>query len=237
MLATHDVDGELRRTSRAGTVSAAPAVLDDHADLAEGLLALHQATGEARWLRAAGDLLDRALARFVDARGVVHDTAHDAPALFARPANRSDNAEPAGASAFAGALLGYSALTASVRHREAAENALAACGAVAAAEPRFAGWALAVAEAAAAGPLQVAVVGSGPGAEELLEVARRSGSPGAVVVAGAPDAEGVPLLADRPLVDGGPAAYVCRGFVCDRPVTSVTELEAALGAPDAAPEP
>ncbi len=224
LLDTHDVDGELRRTSRAGTVSAAPAVLDDHADLAEGLLALHQATGEARWLRAAGDLLDRAISRFVDAHGIVHDTAHDAPALFARPAGRSDNAEPAGASALAGALLAYSALTASTRHRDAAERALEASGAVAAAEPRFAGWALAVAEAAVSGPLQVAVVGSGPAAEALLERARRAGSPGTVVVAGAPDAEGVPLLADRPLVDGGPAAYVCRGFVCDRPVTTVEAL-------------
>jgi uncharacterized protein YyaL (SSP411 family) len=44
-----------------------------------------------------------------------------------------------------------------------------------------------------------------------------------------PAASGVPLLADRPLVDGGPAAYVCRGFVCDRPVTTPDELGAQLG--------
>jgi uncharacterized protein YyaL (SSP411 family) len=229
VLGTHDVDGVLRRTSRAGTVSGAPAVLDDHGDLAEGLLALHQATGEARWLTAAVDLLDRALARFVDVAGTVHDTAHDAPALFARPANRSDNAEPSGASALAGALLTASALTGSTRHREAAEAALAACGGVASAEPRFAGWALAVAEAALAGPLQVAVVGVGGAAERLTMTARGATSPGAVVVAGAPDAPGVPLLADRPLVDGGAAAYVCRGFVCDRPVTTVEALQSTLG--------
>jgi uncharacterized protein YyaL (SSP411 family) len=50
-----------------------------------------------------------------------------------------------------------------------------------------------------------------------------------VIVAGTPAASGVPLLADRPLVDGGPAAYVCRGFVCDRPVTTPDELAAQLG--------
>jgi uncharacterized protein YyaL (SSP411 family) len=49
-----------------------------------------------------------------------------------------------------------------------------------------------------------------------------------VVVAGAPDQPGVPLLADRPWVDGGPAAYVCRGFVCERPVTTVADLVASL---------
>ena len=49
-----------------------------------------------------------------------------------------------------------------------------------------------------------------------------------MIVAGEPDAPGVPLLAARPLVDGAPAAYVCRGFVCDRPVTDPDDLAAAV---------
>ena len=228
VLRTHDVEGTLRRTSRGGVVGTSPAVLDDHGDLAEGLLALHQATGDAHWAEAAVTLLDRSLERFVDADGVVHDTANDAPALFSRPAGRSDNAEPSGAAALAGALLTASALTGSTRHRTAAAEVLAACGAVAAQDPRFAGWSLAVAEAALAGPLQVAVVGEGPVADELVRVVRASSSPGLVLVHGMPDAPGIPLLADRPLVDGGPAAYVCRGFVCDRPVTTPEDLLAAL---------
>jgi uncharacterized protein YyaL (SSP411 family) len=95
-------------------------------------------------------------------------------------------------------------------------------------DPRFAGWALAVAEAALAGPLQVAVVGEGAGAQALLEVARASTSPGLVLMHGMPDAPGRALLADRPLVNGGPAAYVCRGFVCDRPVTDSDALVEVL---------
>ena len=228
VLRTQDVEGTLRRTSRGGVVGSSPAVLDDHGDLAEGLLALHQATGDAHWAEAAVTLLDRSLERFVDADGVVHDTANDAPALFSRPAGRSDNAEPSGAAALAGALLTASALTGSTRHRTAATDVLAACGAVAAQDPRFAGWSLAVAEAALAGPLQVAVVGEGPVADELVRVVRASSSPGLVLVHGMPDTPGIPLLADRPLVDGGPAAYVCRGFVCDRPVTTPEALLAAL---------
>jgi uncharacterized protein YyaL (SSP411 family) len=74
------------------------------------------------------------------------------------------------------------------------------------------------------------VVGEGLGAHELLEVARRCTSPGLVVAHGMPDAPGVPLLADRPLLDGRPAAYVCRGFVCERPISSTDELGAALTA-------
>jgi len=47
---THVVDGRLRRTSRDGRVGEAAGVADDHGDLAEGLLALHQATGDREWL-------------------------------------------------------------------------------------------------------------------------------------------------------------------------------------------
>ncbi len=228
LLESHDVDGELRRTSRAGRVGTAPAVLDDHGDLAEGLLVLHQVTGDPTWLASAQALLDRALERFVDDEGVVHDTAHGSDTLMSRPAGRSDNAEPSGASALAGALLTLSALTGSSRHRAASEAALAACGEVATREPRFGGWALAVAEAAEAGPLQVAVVGDGDLAHELLATARRSTSPGLVAVGGMPDAPGIPLLSERPLVGGAPAAYVCRGFVCERPVSDVADLASAL---------
>ncbi|HEU5269825.1 MAG TPA: thioredoxin domain-containing protein [Jatrophihabitans sp.] len=225
----HWVDGRLRRSSKDGTVGAAVAVAEDYGDLAEGLLALHQATGEPRWLAWAGELLAVALAHFTAPDGGFFDTADDAEQLFSRPRDSSDNAAPSGQSALIGALIGYAALTGRPEFREAADRALAGSGELAVREPRFAGWALACAEAALAGPLQVAVVGTGEPAAALAEVARQSLSPGLVLVAGDPDAPGVPLLADRPLVADQPAAYVCRGFVCDRPVTSTADLLAALG--------
>jgi hypothetical protein len=51
-----------------------------------------------------------------------------------------------------------------------------------------------------------------------------------LVLAGGPgdDEARVPLLRDRPLVDGRAAAYVCEGFACRAPVTDVTELAEAL---------
>ena len=231
VLRTHLVDGRLRRASRAGVVGAAAAVLDDHGNLAEGLLALHQATGDPRWLETAHEIIDVALAHFAADGGGFHDTADDAEELFTRPRSQGDNAEPSGQSALAGALLTYAALTGSGDHRAAADAALAASGVVAAREPRFGGWVLAVAEAAAAGPLQVAIARGDDQREQarpLLDTAWQSGSPGLVVAYGAPGAPGIPLLADRPLVDGRPTAYVCRGFVCDAPVTGVEELQAAL---------
>ena len=106
------------------------------------------------------------------------------------------------------------------RYRDAAEAALRSAGTLARRFPRFAGHWLTVAEAAARGPLQVAVVGAEPDRDVLAAHARTIAPGGTVVVAGEPDAPGVPLLAHRPLVDGAAAAYVCRGFVCDRPVTT-----------------
>ncbi|QQQ77153.1 thioredoxin domain-containing protein [Saccharothrix sp. 6-C] len=224
VLDVHLVDGRLLRTSRNGAAGTAAGVLEDYGCFADGLLALHQATGDVEWFTAACGLLDTAVARFAgEEPGVYYDTADDAEALVQRPSDPSDNATPSGASALASALVTASVLGGPSTYRDAAEAALGRAGLLAAREPRFAGHWLSVAEALALGPVQVAVVGDGP---ELVGAAWRGVHGGGVVVAGAPDS--APLLADRPLVDGGPAAYVCRGYVCDRPVTSVAELAEAL---------
>ncbi|HEX2902274.1 MAG TPA: thioredoxin domain-containing protein [Jatrophihabitans sp.] len=226
----HWVDGRLRRSSRGGVVGAAAGVAEDYGDLAEGLLALHQATAEPEWLDWAGRLLDVALARFAAPDGGFFDTPDDGEPLFTRPRDPADNASPAGQSALAGALLSHAALSGQTRYRDAADRALAAAGQLLVREPRFAGWSLAVAEAAVAGPVQVAIVGEEATANggSLTAIARDCLSPGAVVVAGAPDQAGVPLLAGRPLLADQATAYVCRGFVCDRPVNTDAELLAAL---------
>jgi uncharacterized protein YyaL (SSP411 family) len=233
LITTHLVDGRLRRTSRNGTVGTSAGVLDDYGCLADGLLALHQATGEPRWLAVATDLLDTAVARFADpaAPGAFFDTADDAERLVRRPSDPSDNASPSGASALAGALLTASALAApaaSARYRDVVEAMLGRTGLLVSRAPRFAGQWAAVAEAWLAGPVQVAVVGTGDTAAALRAAAVAGTAGGAVVLAGLPDQPGAPLLAGRPLVAGGPAAYVCHGFVCDRPVTTAAEVTELL---------
>ena len=54
-------------------------------------------------------------------------------------------------------------------------------------------------------------------------------APGLVVAVG-PVGSDVPLLRDRPLVGGLPAAYVCRQFTCEAPVTTAADLKARVGA-------
>jgi uncharacterized protein YyaL (SSP411 family) len=224
----HWTGGRLRRASRDGVAGAHDGVLEDHGDLAEGLLALHAATGEGRWLDLAGELLRGVADRFVDDDGW-HDTAADAEALLHRPFDPGDGPTPAGIAAAAAAAVTCTALSGDPGPRELGERALASLAVLVERAPRAAGWAAAAGEALLAGPLEVAVAGpAGPDRDALEAAARASASPGAVVVAGEPDAPGVPLLAGRPPVAGRPAAYVCRGFVCSAPVTDVSALSAAM---------
>src|SRR5205807_217621 len=72
----HVVDDRLRRVSRDGVVGDPVGVLEDYGDVSEGLLALHQVTGERRWLDLAGTLLGVACAHFGDSEtGGFFDTA------------------------------------------------------------------------------------------------------------------------------------------------------------------
>ncbi|MBU5945779.1 thioredoxin domain-containing protein [Streptomyces sp. PAM3C] len=228
-----DEQARIARTSKDGQVGANAGVLEDYADVAEGFLALASVTGEGVWLDFAGLLVDHVLARFLDAgSGALYDTASDAERLIRRPQDPTDNASPSGWTAAAGALLGYAAHTGSEPHRTAAERALGVVKALGPRVPRFIGWGLAVAEAALDGPREVAVVGRGaddPATAELHRTALLGTAPGAVVALGTEGSDAFPLLADRPLVDGAPAAYVCRNFTCDAPTTDPGRLRTALG--------
>ena len=225
----HLVDGRLRRVSRDKVVGQPAGVLEDYGCVAEAFCAMHQLTGEGRWLTLAGELLDVALARFAGPDGAFYDTADDAERLVTRPADPTDNATPSGRSAIVAALVAYAALTGETRYREAAEKTLTTVAPIVDRHARFTGYAATVGEALLSGPYEIAVATGDPEGDPLVAAARRYAPPGAVVVAGAPDQPGVPLLAGRPFVDGKPAAYVCRGFVCQRPVTGVEELIAQLG--------
>ena len=215
LLGLHRRDGRLVRTSRNGIAGHGGGVLEDYADLAEGLLALHSATGDPARLADAGALLDVVLARFPDGRGSLYDTADDAEALVRRPQDPTDGATPGGSSAAAQALLTYAALTGSTRHRDAAELLLGTLAALFERHPRFTGWALAAAEALVAGPVEVVVLDR----PDLLAVARRATSPGAVLATGGALAQGR---------EPG-AAYVCRQFVCELPTYDGERLRAQLG--------
>ncbi len=229
----HVVDGRLRRASLGGVVGDSAAILEDHAMLATGLLALYQLTADEAWLTTATELLDTALPHFADPQrpGRWFDTADDAEQLMLRPADPLDGATPSGASSITEALLTAAHLVdgdRAERYLQAAADALGAHSLLLDRAPRSAGHWLAVAESAVRGPLQIAVA-CDPSRSPLLADARRLAPGGAIVVGGEMDSSA--LLVGRDRVAGADAAYVCRGRVCDLPVTRATELAAALRVP------
>ncbi|MGV0703677.1 thioredoxin domain-containing protein [Mycolicibacterium porcinum] len=225
LLDLHVVDGRLRRASLGGRVGESAAILEDHAALATALLTLYQLTGFG--LSEAVELLDVALDHFADPDqpGRWFDTADDAERLMVRPADPIDGATPSGASLITEALQAAGYLTGSARYLDAAQATLSSATPILARAARSGGHWLAVAEAQVLGPIQIAVAGDP--ASPLLAAARRLAPGGALVIGGAVDSS--PLLAGRDRVDGADAAYVCRGTVCDLPVTTGADLAVSLG--------
>ena len=88
------------------SVGAPDAYLDDYAFLADGLIALHQATGDGRWLQAADRLTATQIDLFWDDRhGGFFFTARDHETLLARSKDPSDSALPSGNAVSAGNLV------------------------------------------------------------------------------------------------------------------------------------
>jgi uncharacterized protein len=224
-------DGRLSRSWKDGRAMHA-AVLEDHADLAEGLLALYQATFEPRWFTAARTLADLIVTRFADPAGGWFDTADDHETLLTRPKGIQDNALPSGGAMAAVVLLRCAALTGEARYRQPAEAAVQSIAPLAASYPNGFAWWLVAADLAAYPLDEVAVVGPPSGQRDaLLEAVRRRFRPGVVVAASSPEDERppvVPLLRDRPAIEGRATAYVCRDFTCQAPTTSVEGLAGQL---------
>ncbi len=228
-------NGRLGRSWKDGRSSGA-GVLDDYADLADGLLALHAATFDERWFVTARELATVILDRFEDAAGGFFDTADDHEALVTRPKDPQDNATPSGGSMAALVLLRIAALTGDARARAAAERAIASVAPFLERYPTgFANW-LSAAQLALAGPIELAIVGdpADPRTRALLGVAREGGRDViAIAVAADPAMSAIPLLADRVAIGGSPTAYVCRQFRCELPVTDPDALrvQLAMGGP------
>jgi uncharacterized protein YyaL (SSP411 family) len=100
-----DDEGRLLRSYNRGQAKI-DAYLEDHAFLLEALIALFEATCEARWYETAVALADELIARFADAeQGGFFSTAADGEHLIARRKDVEDTPIPSGGSSAAVGLL------------------------------------------------------------------------------------------------------------------------------------
>jgi hypothetical protein len=231
------VGGRLRRSWRQGQTS--PEVfLEDYASLILGLLDLYQADFNPRWFAAAQKLTGEMIEQFHDTAGGFFDTTRDAETVLLRPKDLQDNATPCGNALAAEALLKMAAFSENEEWLQLAENSLGqVAGFVTEYPTAFSRW-LSAADFYLSKTRQIALIGDpqegSAEMDEFLREIRRRGvyRPNTVVAAaGLPIPEGSPaLLAERPMVEGKVTAYVCEGFVCRRPVASVSELKELLNA-------
>jgi len=229
-------EGRLLRTYKDGRAKI-PAFLEDHALLADALIAVYEATWDARWVREARSLADEMIERFwEEGEGAFYDTATDAEPLVVRPRDLFDSATPSGSSAAVMALLRLAELTGEQRYRAVAERALAAMADQVARVPLGFGHLLCALDFALATPVEVAIVGdpSAADTQALLRTVSRAYLPNAVLAFARPDGGGegaqiIPLLKGRTVRGRQATAYVCERLACQQPVTEPAALAEQLG--------
>lgn len=228
-------DGALLRTWKDGKAGTTPAFLEDYALLADGLLALYEATFEPEWLLEARAMTDEMLTRFWDdSISGFYDTASDHETLYVRPRNTDDNATPSGNSVAVDVLLRLAIIFDSATYREHAAVVLNNMAQLMERYPGSFGRYLAAAEFALSIPKEIALIGE-PDEVEVQGFADTIFTPFLpykVVLLRRPDGDTAipsPLLEQREQIDGKATAYVCQNYACQLPVTDVAALREQLG--------
>jgi uncharacterized protein len=225
-----DMGGRVLRNWTNG-VAGGPGFLEDQASVALGFIGLYELTFDRVWLHRATTIAHAMNKHFWDdAAGMFFDTADDAEPLITRPRDITDNATPAGTSLAVDLLLQLGDLTNDPSMRERAEWVLTTLAEPMAQHGPAFGYVLHAADQAVNGSTQIALVGDPLTARfQALDATVATTYVPALVLAGGPSSPtDIALLEGRPAILGRPTAYVCHGYVCDRPVTEPDELAAIL---------
>jgi uncharacterized protein len=215
--------GRLHRTWRAG-VAKGTGYLSDYADVAHGLIELHIATGELRWLLEAHRLTELAVDLFGDDEGAgFFQAPRDGAQLRARKKELDDHPTPSGNAMLAYDLLRLGRIWGDDELERRGVGVLRLVRDLVVRVPTSFGWMLVALDQYLALRRELAIVGPPDSAVAWAALALRA--PTDVVAFG--PGEGVPLLEGKTLVNGLPAVYACERFACALPVTD----PAALGGP------
>jgi len=208
------------------------AYLEDYTHLIGGLLELYRTTYDPEWYRQAREL-SGLMIRYFEAPWGFYDTTSDHETLMFRPREIQDNATPSGNGMAVTVLIMLSGLSMETRYAEEAEKSLKPIQPLIAQNPLgFGQWLIAL-DYFLSRPFEIAIIGE-PGAADtraLLAEVNRGFAPHQVVAVGLAECE-VPLLQNRVQLEGKATAYVCRNFVCNRPVNDPNGLRDILEKPN-----
>ncbi len=229
-------DGLLLRTYKDGQAKL-NAYLEDYAFLIDGLLTLFETAGNMRWFEEAITLTETMISEFWDDQeGGFFYTGKSHEKLIVRSKDFFDNATPSGNSVAADVLLRLSLLTDNSDYQRRATTILRLTAEMMRRYAPGFGRMLSALDFHLSRPKELAVIGS-PGSAEtqaLLKKIWQPYLPNKVVAQAAPDqasaSSGLPLLSDRPQLEGKATVYVCENYTCQRPTNDPDELAAQLNA-------
>ena len=226
-------DGRLLRAYKGGRAKL-KGYLEDYAFLVHGLIALHEATFGARWLREAIELGRSMTDLFWDEpSGQFYDTGLDHEELVVRPRDIMDNATPSANSMAADVLLRLAVITGDLEHERRAATSLRSARELMVRFPTSAGQWLCALDFYLSTAKEIAVVGdrADPDTEALVAEVYRHYLPNRIFVGGEDRDDslgGLPLMEGREKVNGRATAYVCQNYVCKLPVNDAEALARQL---------
>ncbi|MFN2515718.1 MAG: thioredoxin domain-containing protein [Pyrinomonadaceae bacterium] len=211
------------------------AYLEDYAFYIDGLVTLFETTGELRWFEEATKLAETMIDEFWDdEEGGFFFTGRSHELLIVRAKDFFDNATPSGNSVATEVLLRIGLLTDNNDYQRRAANILRLTSSAVRRYPSGFGRMLCAVDFYLGTPKEIAIIGS-RGSDDLQSLTKEIWKhylPNKVVAQAPPeqaDASAlIPLLQERPQINGNATAYVCEHFVCKEPVTTPPELAAHL---------
>ncbi len=213
-------DGRLHRTWRDG-IAKGTGYLEDYADVAYGLMELHVASGDVRWLRESHRLALLAIDLFADPDGGgFFQTPSDGEQLVARKKELDDHPTPSGNAMLAYVLLRLARIWGDDELEQRGVSVLRIVRDALVRAPSAFGWLLVALDQHLAPHREIAIAGAPDAAVARAAVA--AAAPTDVIAFG--PADDVPLLAGRGEVDGLATVYLCQNFACELPVTDPARL-------------
>jgi uncharacterized protein len=202
--------------------------LEDYANLADGLIGLYQVSGEVRYLEEAKWFADAMVTEFWDVEiGGFYFTSNDHEELLVRNKDFFDNATPSGNSVAADVMLRLSKFYGDEKYERFASTTLRLAAPQIKRYPGGFGRALSAVEFHISPVKEIAIVGER--GNELERAVFDRYMPNAVIATSADGGDrSIPLLEDKVRTNGDATAYVCENFVCERPATSVEELQKVI---------
>lgn len=227
-----DTHGRLSRTAAADGTARLNGYLEDYAFLADALVTLYEATFESKWLTAAGELVDAMLRHFADSTGPgFFFVADDHEELIARTKEVHDGSTPSGGAVAVMVLLRLAKLFDRRDYSAKAEETLRGYRETMAEHPMASGQMLIALDFHLGPAREVAIIAGTDAAEtrRAIEAVHRAFRPNQVLAfhdpAAGPPPESIPLLKDKPAMNGAVSVYVCENFACKAPVVGAAAAE------------